>query len=78
MRSSGSSSVYGDGSNVRDWLYVDDHARGLLAAAISGRPGETYCISGRSEMTKASIANPNVRLSNLRYAFSNTSIGLQD
>ena len=47
--------VYGDGSNVRDWLYVDDHARGLLAAAISGRPGETYCISGRSEMTNLNV-----------------------
>ena len=32
--------VYGDGSNVRDWLYVDDHAHGIVAAALRGRPGE--------------------------------------
>jgi hypothetical protein len=31
--------VYGQGENIRDWLYVDDHARGLLAAVTKGRPG---------------------------------------
>jgi dTDP-glucose 4,6-dehydratase len=41
--------VYGDGSNVRDWLYVEDHARALFLALIKGRTGETYCIGGRSE-----------------------------
>ena len=35
--------VYGKGDNVRDWLYVDDHARALILAAEQGRPGETYC-----------------------------------
>jgi len=47
--------VYGDGSNVRDWLYVEDHARALLTVAQSGRPGETYCIGGRSEMTNLNV-----------------------
>lgn len=36
--------VYGDGMNVRDWLYVDDHARALMAVLRRGRPGETYNI----------------------------------
>jgi len=41
--------VYGKGENVRDWLYVEDHARALLAVAAAGRCGETYCIGGGSE-----------------------------
>jgi dTDP-glucose 4,6-dehydratase len=47
--------VYGDGSNIRDWLYVEDHVRALLAVASCGRPGETYCIGGRSEMTNLNV-----------------------
>jgi dTDP-glucose 4,6-dehydratase len=41
--------VYGRGENVRDWLYVDDHADALLTVLERGRIGETYLISGRSE-----------------------------
>jgi dTDP-glucose 4,6-dehydratase len=41
--------VYGQGENIRDWLYVDDHARALLAAAAQGVPGRTYCIGGDNE-----------------------------
>ena len=41
--------VYGRGQNVRDWLYVDDHADALIAVLQGGRVGETYAISGRSE-----------------------------
>ena len=41
--------VYGQGSNVRDWLYVDDHARGLEAVMMRGSVGESYIIGGRSE-----------------------------
>jgi dTDP-glucose 4,6-dehydratase len=41
--------VYGQGENIRDWLYVDDHARGLLAAVTKGRPGRTYCLGGDNE-----------------------------
>jgi dTDP-glucose 4,6-dehydratase len=41
--------VYGRGENVRDWLYVDDHARALLRVLEAGVPGETYAIGGRSE-----------------------------
>ena len=43
--------LYGTGGNVRDWLYVEDHARALLTVVGAGRLGETYCIGGRSERT---------------------------
>jgi dTDP-glucose 4,6-dehydratase len=41
--------VYGDGRNIRDWLHVDDHCRGIEAVLMRGRPGEVYNIGGRSE-----------------------------
>ena len=41
--------VYGDGQNVRDWLYVDDHCRAIRAVLSRGRVGETYCVGGASE-----------------------------
>lgn len=41
--------VYGDGSNVRDWLYVEDHVRALTLAAERGEPGRKYNIGGRAE-----------------------------
>lgn len=41
--------VYGAGENVRDWLYVDDHARALDVIVERGRPGETYNVGGRNE-----------------------------
>ena len=41
--------VYGDGSNVRDWLFVEDHARALRRVFEAGTPGETYNIGGNSE-----------------------------
>lgn len=41
--------VYGDGSNVRDWLYVEDHARALRTVFEQGAPGETYNVGGNSE-----------------------------
>ena len=41
--------VYGQGENIRDWLYVEDHARALDLIAASGLPGETYNVGGRNE-----------------------------
>ena len=41
--------VYGDGKNVRDWLYVEDHCAAIRCVLHDGRPGETYNIGGRSE-----------------------------
>ena len=47
--------VYGDGSNVRDWLYVDDHARALRLIVERGRPGQTYNVGGRNERTNLQV-----------------------
>lgn len=41
--------IYGDGSQIRDWLYVEDHARGLVEVATRGKIGETYNIGGHNE-----------------------------
>lgn len=42
--------VYGNGKNIRDWLYVTDHAKALLKVLEGGRPGQTYNIGGNNEM----------------------------
>jgi dTDP-glucose 4,6-dehydratase len=47
--------VYGDGLNVRDWLYVEDHARALSLALERGLVGETYNVGGRSERTNLDV-----------------------
>jgi len=47
--------VYGDGSNVRDWLYVEDHARALVAIMTAGRLGEKYNVGGRNERTNLDV-----------------------
>jgi dTDP-glucose 4,6-dehydratase len=47
--------VYGDGSNVRDWLYVEDHARALHTILERGRPGETYNVGGGNERTNLEV-----------------------
>ena len=47
--------VYGRGDNVRDWLYVDDHAEALALAFARGVPGETYCIGGGEEHTNLDV-----------------------
>ncbi len=49
--------VYGDGRNVRDWLYVDDHARALHLILTRGRLGETYNVGGRNEQTNLDVVN---------------------
>jgi dTDP-glucose 4,6-dehydratase len=47
--------VYGAGANVRDWLYVDDHARALSLVLTDGQPGETYLVGGRAERTNLEV-----------------------
>src|SRR3954447_10430020 len=47
--------VYGKGDNLRDWLYVEDHARALYAILTGGRPGETYNIGGDGERTNLEV-----------------------
>jgi len=47
--------VYGDGQNVRDWLYVEDHCEALLAVLERGKPGEVYNIGGNNEFPNLAI-----------------------
>jgi dTDP-glucose 4,6-dehydratase len=47
--------VYGDGSNIRDWLFVEDHARALATVFEQGQPGETYNVGGNSERTNIEV-----------------------
>ncbi|XWN34399.1 MAG: dTDP-glucose 4,6-dehydratase [Devosia sp.] len=47
--------VYGTGENVRDWLYVDDHARALLTILHKGEPGGTYAVGGNAERTNIAV-----------------------
>ena len=49
--------VYGDGSNVRDWLYVEDHARALQLIAEQGRDGQSYNVGAHSERTNLDVAH---------------------
>ncbi len=49
--------IYGDGKNVRDWLYVGDHCAGIRTALRKGRLGETYNIGGNSEKTNLDVVN---------------------
>ena len=49
--------IYGDGGNVRDWLYVEDHCAGLLAVLEGGRPGEKYNIGGGGEHTNVEVVD---------------------
>lgn len=49
--------VYGDGGNIRDWLYVGDHCSALRRALHAGTPGETYNIGGRSERTNLEVVH---------------------
>lgn len=47
--------VYGAGANIRDWLYVEDHARALHLVATKGRPGEKYNVGGRNEVRNIDV-----------------------
>ena len=49
--------IYGNGKQIRDWLYVDDHARALLHVAFYGEVGETYNIGGHNEIKNIDIVN---------------------
>jgi len=49
--------IYGDGGNVRDWIYVEDHCEGILAVLRGGRPGESYNIGGDGEKTNIEVVD---------------------
>lgn len=47
--------LYGEGNNIRDWLHVDDHTRGIAMVLVGGRPGEIYNIGGGTELTNLEL-----------------------
>ena len=49
--------VYGTGKNIRDWLHVDDHCRGIYSVLMNGRPGQVYNIGGGRELTNNEITS---------------------
>ncbi|MFL6215421.1 MAG: dTDP-glucose 4,6-dehydratase [Blastocatellia bacterium] len=49
--------IYGDGGNVRDWLYVEDHCAGIMLALLNGRAGEKYNIGGAGERTNLEVVD---------------------
>jgi len=49
--------IYGDGSNVRDWLYVEDHCQAILRVLEAGRVGETYNVGGHNEKTNLEVVH---------------------
>ena len=49
--------LYGDGQNIRDWLHVDDHCRGLARVLADGRPGEIYNIGGGTELSNVELTS---------------------
>ena len=59
--------VYGQGSNIRDWLHVDDHARALWQVLTRGRPGETYTIGGLAERRNIDVVSTVCRLMDERF-----------
>jgi dTDP-glucose 4,6-dehydratase len=58
--------VYGDGKNVRDWLYVSDHCSAVRTVLENGRPGETYNVGGAAEMANIDVVNTICRLVHAR------------
>ncbi len=64
--------VYGDGGNVRDWLYVEDHCEGILRVLEAGKPGEKYNLGGNCEMKNIDVVDKICAvLENLRPAAQN-------
>ncbi len=64
--------VYGDGSNVRDWLHVDDHCRAIHSVLLNGRAGEIYNIGGGKELTNLELTHQLIKImgkdnSNIEY-----------
>ena len=49
--------IYGDGKNIRDWLYVKDHCSGIWNIVLNGKAGETYNIGGENEWTNIDLVN---------------------
>ena len=56
--------VYGEGKNIRDWIHVNDHNRGVDMIIKKGRIGETYCLGGNNEFTNLELTKKILKLMN--------------
>ena len=65
--------IYGDGKNIRDWLYVLDHCKGIDLVYHNGNSGETYNIGGRNERTNLQIVNTICEILDKKYPSNNLS-----
>ena len=54
--------LYGDGLNIRDWLYIDDHIDGLLKVLEKGKIGKSYCIGGNGEINNLKLVKKICRI----------------
>jgi dTDP-glucose 4,6-dehydratase len=63
--------LYGDGLNIRDWLHVEDHCRGIAAVIEKGKSGEIYNIGGGTELTNIEITRMILNISNKDESFIN-------
>ena len=68
--------IYGDGKQIRDWLYVDDHNRGIELIIKGGIPGETYNIGGDNEWTNIDVINLLCDIVDTRFA-EDTKLGVR-
>ncbi len=70
--------IYGDGGNVRDWIFVDDHCAGIVRALEAGRPGEQYAFGGNSELSNLDVVDAICEtLESLRPAQANPALERQ-
>jgi len=70
--------IYGDGGNVRDWIYVEDHCAGIVRALEAGRPGEQYAFGGASERSNLEVVDALCEaLERLRPAAANDALRRQ-
>ncbi|SRR5579863_124944 len=54
--------IYGDGKNIRDWLYVEDHCSAIDLVLRSGKPGESYCVSASNELSNIELARKLIQI----------------
>ena len=65
--------IYGDGKNIRDWLYVEDHCEAIMKILESGKPGETYNIGGNCEKSNLEVVNEICKILDFKNAKQNGS-----
>ena len=68
--------LYGDGSNIRDWLFIEDHIDAILLVALKGEIGKSYCVGGYGEKTNKEVLNSICKLMDKYYPKSYSHLSL--